>query len=102
MTKTVTKEVRKKPPLGRAWEVGKLGNERPKQLAGPAGTGERGDATGRPKQPVAGPDPSEKTTIELLNRACDEKISRLDIEAIQTIIRGGSSILDIEAFTGCG
>ena len=102
MTKTVTKEVRKKPPLGRAWEVGKLGNERPKQLAGPAGTGQRGDATGRPKQPAAGPDPSEKTTIEIPKRARNEKLSPLNIEAIQRLRRGGSSILDIEAFTGFG
>jgi len=66
MTRTVTKEVRKKPPLGKA----------------------------------AGPGPSEKATIEIPKRARNEKLNPLNIEAIQRLRRTGSSLLDIQKFTG--
>jgi|SRR2546426_1988542 len=100
--KTVKKEAKKKPGLGRAWELGSLGYERPKQVAGPAGTGQRGDATGHPKQPAGGHDPGQKSTVEFPKRAKTERLSPLNIEAIQRLRRGGSNFADIEAFTGFG
>jgi len=80
MTKPVKKEAK---TLGGAWEVGSLGNE-------------------RPKQPAGGQDPGQKSTVEIPKRAKTEKLSPLNIEAIQRLRRGGSSLLDIEAFTGFG
>ena len=80
MTKTVKKEAK---TLGGAWEVGSLGNE-------------------RPKQPAGGQDPGQKSTVEIPKRAKTEKLSPLNIEAIQRLRRGGSSFADIEAFTGFG
>ncbi len=80
MTKPVKKEAK---TLGGAWEVGSLGNE-------------------RPKQPAGGQDPGQKSTVEIPKRAKTEKLSPLNIEAIQRLRRGGSSFADIEAFTGFG
>jgi len=54
----------------------------------------------RPKRPADGPDPSEKATVEIPKRAKTEKLKPTNIEAIQRLRLMGSSIGDIEDFTG--
>jgi len=46
--------------------------------------------------------PSEKATVEIPKRAKNEKLKPTNIEAIQRLRRMGSSIADIEEFTGSG